>query len=158
MRSMTMFMLALLAVGVCRSEEPLPEPLKACVSMRHDAERLACYDRAVALIKSGNASAQGPSAENMFGANSNVAEAPKTAGEPERQELKEIRGQVASLHRTADGMIVLTLDNDQVWHQEDSGATLIIDAGDSVTITRASLGTFRITDKRGHSARFKRVR
>src|SRR4249919_2082935 len=111
MRSMTMVMLALLAVGVCRSEEPLPEPLKACVSMRHDAERLACYDQAVALIKSGNAGAQGPSAENMFGANSNVAEAPKAAGEPERQELKEIRGQVASLHRTGDGMIVLTLDN-----------------------------------------------
>jgi hypothetical protein len=126
--------------------------------LRHDAERLACYDRAVALLKSGNASAEAPSAENMFGANSNVAEAPKAAGEPERQDLKEISGRVASLHHAGDGMIVLTLDNDQVWRQQDTATTLVIEAGDSITITRASLGTFRITDKRGHSARFKRVR
>jgi hypothetical protein len=156
--TMVMLALALLTVEIGRAEEPLPEPLKPCISMRHDSERLACYDRAVALLKSGNVSAQAPSAENMFGANSNVAEQEKSAGEPERQELRQISGRVTSLHRAEDGMIVLMLDNDQVWRQQDKDATLIIDAGDSVTIARASLGTFRITDKRGHSAHFKRVR
>jgi hypothetical protein len=55
-------------------------------------------------------------------------------------------------------MIVLGLDNGQTWRQQDSDVSLTIDTGDSVTVIRASLGTFRIADKRGRSARFKRVR
>jgi hypothetical protein len=160
MGSLTKAMLVamLYSAGVCQAVEPLPEALKPCLSMRRDAERLACYDRAIALIWTGSASTAAPSAENMFGANSSVDEQGKAAGEPERQELQQISGRVTSLHRAEDGMIVLMLDNDQVWRQQDKDTTLIIDAGDSVTIARASLGTFRITDKRGHSARFKRVR
>ena len=75
-----------------------------------------------------------------------------------REELREIKGVVTSLRRADDGMIVLELDNGQVWRQQDADATLTIETGDAVTVMRASLGTFRIADKRGRSARFKRVR
>lgn len=138
--------------------EPLPEQMKPCVSMRHDAERLACFDHAVAMIESGAAGEPPPSPEDMFGASSSVSQATDPGTEAKRQELKQISGQVTSQHLNENGMIVLTLDNGQVWRQEDREVTLIIDSGDSVTISRASLGTFRIIDKRGHSARFKRVR
>jgi hypothetical protein len=145
--------------GVCRAGDPLPEQLKTCVSMPRDAERLACYDRAVALIRSGSANSPAPSAENMFGASTAISEPQNAHNEPDRQELNQINGHVTALHSTTeDKLIVLTLDNGQVWRQQDLDAHLTIDVGDSVTIARASLGTFRITDKRGHSARFKRVR
>jgi hypothetical protein len=145
--------------GICRAGDPLPEQLKTCVSMLRDAERLACYDKAVALIHSGSASAPAPSAENMFGATAAIAETPHASNEPDRQELNEINGRVTAMHTTTeDKLFVLTLDNGQVWRQQDLDAHMTIDIGDSVSIARASLGTFRITDKRGHSARFKRVR
>ena len=62
------------------------------------------------------------------------------------------------MSRTVNGLIELRLDNEQVWRQTDADTTLTIETGDSVTISRASLGTFRLTDKRGRSSRFKRVR
>src|SRR4051812_14765740 len=62
--------------NICQAGEPLPEQLRTCVSLRRDAERLACYDRAVALIQSGNAASPAPSPENMFGASASTQPAP----------------------------------------------------------------------------------
>ena len=134
---------------------PLPEPLRACAAMRNDIERLACYDKAVAHIESGSVA---PSAENMFGASTAIAPTQKTERETKGEELKQINGTVVSLSRSQGGLVTLTLDNDQVWRQQDADVTLIVEIGDPVTISRASLGTFRLTDKRGRSSRFKRVR
>ncbi len=148
-----------LAGSICQAGDPLPEQLKICVSMRNDAERLTCFDHAVASIQSGSAAAPPPSAENMFGATPAVAPAKTAPAQPPREELQQITGRVTAMHVvTEDKLIVLTLDNGQVWRQQDLDSHLTIDVDDSVTIVRASLGTFRITDKRGHSARFKRVR
>jgi len=139
----------------------LPAPLEPCVSMKRDAERLACYDRAVAAIRSASGSAipagAAPTAEDLFGANAAVATHAPADSDTRRDELKQIRGAVTSARRTDDGMIVLTLDNGQIWQQQDGNNTLFIESGDTVTVVRASLGTFRITDKRGRSARFKRT-
>ena len=149
----------LIGESICRAGDPLPEQLKTCVSLQRDAERLACYDRAVGLIQSGNTASPAPSPENMFGASSSIQPAQKASGAAEHEELKQISGHVTAMHwTTEDKLIVLTLDNGQVWRQQDLDAHLTIDVGDLVTIARASLGTFRITDKRAHSARFKRVR
>jgi catalase (peroxidase I) len=146
---------ALLWVHAAEATEALPEPLRACAAMRNDVERLACYDKAVAHMESGSVA---PSAENMFGASTAIAPARKTDHEAKDEELKQITATVVSLSRSGSGLVTLALDNEQVWHQEDADVTLIVEIGDSVTISRASLGTFRLTDKRGHSSRFKRVR
>ncbi len=134
----------------------LPEPLEPCVAMRRDSERLACYDRAVAAIAAGTAAAN-PSPQDMFGANVDTEKSPEDS-DKKRDELRQISGAVTSTRHADDGMIVVTLDNGQVWRQQDGNVTLTIESGDTVTVVRASLGTFRITDKRGRSARFKRLR
>jgi hypothetical protein len=148
---------ALLFAASAQAVDVLPEPLRACSALRKDVERLACYDKAVANIESGS-SAPAPSPENMFGASSAIAPERKAEPEDKGNELKEIRGTVVSLSRSADGQVTLTLDNEQVWRQTDTENTPTLEIGDSVTISRASLGTFRLVDKRGRSSRFKRVR
>jgi hypothetical protein len=148
---------ALLFVVSAEGADALPEPIRACSAMRNDVERLACYDKAVAHIESGSA-APAPSPENMFGAS--AALVPERKSEPENagKELKEISGTVVSLSHSSDGLVTLTLDNEQVWRQTDTETPVTIEIGDSVTISRASLGTFRLVDKRGRTSRFKRVR
>jgi len=136
----------------------LPPQLETCAAMRRDAERLLCYDKAVAQIKSGAPEAPPPSAENMFGANSEVLDIKAHEDGVKREELRQISGSVTSLRRGDDGMIQLVLDNGQVWRQQDADVRLMIDKGDKITIARAAMGTFRITDKSGRFARFKRVR
>ena len=140
------------------AEEVLPSHIEACSRLSRDSERLACYDKAVALIKAGGTGAPAPSAENMFGANSDISASRDQLPEVKREELKQISGSVTSLQRGDDGMIRLELDNGQVWRQQDAGVRLLVAVGDQVTIVRASMGTFRLTDKTGRFARFKRVR
>jgi hypothetical protein len=140
------------------AQESLPKHLRPCVSLQRDSERLVCYDKAVANMLSGDESAKPVSAENMFGASTGI---PRTAAEREqvkREELAQISGIVTSLRQVDDGMIIIELDNGQVWRQQDNQVRLMIASGDKVTIARASLGTFRIADKTGRFARFKRVR
>jgi len=139
--------------------EPVPEQFATCASLRRDAERLACYDKAMALLKAGEAGAQeAPSAENMFGANSETLSAKGNLPAVKREELRQISGSVTSLRRIDDGMIQVELDNGQVWRQQDTDVKLALSIGDKITIVRAALGTFRLTDKTGRFARFKRVR
>lgn len=148
----------LLASAALASGAELPPQLETCAALRRDAERLLCYDKAVAQIRSGVEGATAPSPENMFGASGGIAPAKADTPEPERAELRQITAVVTSARRSDDGTLVLHLDNDQAWRQQDAEVTLVIDDGDTVTVQRASFGTFRITDKRGRSARFKRVR
>jgi len=136
----------------------LPPQLETCAALRRDTERLLCYDKAVAQIKSGAEGAPAPSAENMFGANNDVLSDKSHETDVKREELRQISGTVTSLHRGDDGMIRLVLDNGQVWRQQDADVRLMVAEGDNVTIVRAAMGTFRITDKSGRFARFKRVR
>jgi len=145
---------ALLVAQSAAAADALPEPIRACAAMRNDVERLACYDKAVVHLESGSAA---PSAENMFGASTALVPERKTERETRGDELRQISGTVVSLSRSESGLITLTLDNQQVWRQTDSDTTLTIETGDSVTISRASLGTFRLVDKRGRTSRFKRL-
>jgi outer membrane lipoprotein-sorting protein len=94
----------------------------------------------------------------MFGGTTAMAPPPAAQDETGREELKQITGKVVAVSRTSSGILELRLDNDQVWRQNDVDNSVVVENGDSVTISRASLGTFRLTDKRGRSARFKRVR
>ena len=82
-------------------------------------ERLACFDQAVTALKSG-AETTGVTAENMFGANNVTSLASAEQRDVKREELRQIRGTVTSLRSTDDGMIVVELDNGQVWRQQDS--------------------------------------
>jgi hypothetical protein len=139
------------------AEDVVPDHILACVSLRRDPERLACFDKAVLDLQKGT-DTPAPSAENMFGATGDIANSSGVNREVQREELKQISAVVASLRRQDDGMILIGLDNGQSWRQQDKDVTLTIDVGDTVKVLRASLGTFRIADKRGRSARFKRVR
>ena len=148
----------LLLAQAGHAAEALPEAIRACKTLPRDAERLAYYGKAIAHIEAGTAADAAVSPENMFGGSPAIAPPAPPKAEKEREELKQITAKVVSVSLTANGLMDLALDNDQVWRQLDDETRLTIENGDSVTISRASLGTFRLTDKRGRSARFKRVR
>jgi len=147
-----------LIVSSVATAADLPPQIETCAALRRDSERLLCYDKAVAQIKAGVEGAPAPSPENMFGASGGITPAKSDAPGPEREELRQITAAVTAARRGDDGTLVLHLDNGQAWRQQDVEVTLVVNDGDTVTVQRAAFGTFRITDKRGRSARFKRVR
>lgn len=150
--------------GACIADSKagsLPEPLRTCASIKRSSERLACYDRAVEMLSSGaadGASTFEPSPEAMFGRVSSDPRAAATATSAEREDLSAVTARVTALKRDGEGMHVIELDNGQTWHQISGSKTLLLGEGDTVTIARAALNSFRLSTPSGRTAKVKRIR
>ena len=125
----------------------------ACADKTDDKERLACYDAAVAKLKTDMANAEvrekekgktlfglpipftGPKTEEDFGK-------PPTEP-PEQKEVTEISAKVTGFSRDALGHIFLMLDNGQVWRVDEYRPVLLSTAGTTtVSIERRFMGGY----------------
>lgn len=136
-----------------------------CAAVVGDAARLACYDQAfggpdsnvapsVAAVPSAAVATQ---AREEFG----LSEAAKRARDPEkaRETMPEsISAVVAKVVRRPTGESIVTLENAQVWEQAEPGTTVLLKAGDSVTIRRAALGSYVLVTPSRAAVRVRRVR
>ena len=71
-------------------------------------------------------------------------------------EIKSITSKVAGFGRSPSGRIQVTLDNGQIWEYQDDPDQLL-SVGDSVTIKRATLGSFILQTPTKLSHRVSRV-
>jgi hypothetical protein len=148
-------MLALiLADKAIGTETTPPAVASSCTALRNDRERLACYDRAMSY-RSDSQNNELAVPENVFGANGQMTR-PNTAGPAPREEIASITARVKTLRKSAEGALVIELDNGQVWLQTQ-GSELLLSANDPVTITRAAMSSFRISTPSQRTARVKRV-
>lgn len=157
-----------------------------CAAVTGDAARLACYDQAfgrpdsnatpggaaapavqaqpvtvapavaapVVPVPSATAAAQ---AREEFG----LSETAKRARDPEKAREtmpQSITVVVAKVVRRPTGESIVTLENDQVWEQAEPGTTVLLKAGDSVTIRKAALGSYVLVTPSRAAVRVRRVR
>ena len=151
-------MLALPAIqSVYAQEIDTTSSVLMCAALPKDFERLACYDRLATQLraKAGGkpATTKSAGAGEVFGMTP-AAEAEKKGAAA--TELKSITAHVSSWREAATGGVLLQLDNGQTWQQVDS-SKLIVSAGDTVTISRAALGSFWISTPSHYGARVRRV-
>lgn len=166
--------------------EPAPpaERLLACADLADQGARLACFDREVApLVRARReaqtrapapavaASAPAPVAAPRAASTPPVAPAPAAAPATPAfgsEQLKPIeKGSAASteiLHaritasaRGGQGTYLVTLDNGQVWRHEEGSQMEYLKVGEAVTITRAALGSYRLTIDSLNSGKWVRV-
>jgi hypothetical protein len=139
--------------------DPLHPTLRACAALSDDAERLACYDRAVERLASGAAdNMPPPSPEDMFGMDPQLSRETSTETPVEREELPEISARVVEVQSRSDGGVLIRLDNGQIWMPVDQKRALVVRAGDTVRIVRGALGAFRMVSTDQRSSRVRRVR
>jgi hypothetical protein len=150
--------IALMAFPVFADETPnrLPPELRSCVAIQRNAERLACFDRAIEVLAAGKdgAALAAATPESSFGLTTSVRETPASS-EGESGDLQSVQATVKGFSR-ADGSLVIRLDNGQSWRQLSGGDTLL-KVGDSVTIDRAALGSFQMKVPSGRSAKVRRI-
>ncbi|WP_143732686.1 hypothetical protein [Microbulbifer sp. GL-2] len=114
--------------------------LKACSEIMQDSDRLVCYD--------GLSNSLEQRAEQDFGQElKQVSEAPES-----------IEAKIANIQKGAYDKKIITLDNGQIWKQNDSARTHW-SSGDRVTVERALFGSFfmKLADG-GRKMRVKRLK
>ncbi|MDN3646084.1 hypothetical protein QWY75_07680 [Pontixanthobacter aestiaquae] len=154
--------------GSAGAEEapPVVERLFACRGIAEPVQRLACFDREVALVEEATMSE-----ELVIADQSQVREAraglfgfklPKIrlfgGSEDGKNDVDSIDGIIASARTTGRGKLYVELESGSRWIQTDN--TLIlgdVEAGDSITIKKAALGSFKAKIGGKRTFRIKRL-
>ena len=161
------------------------DSLESCARISDDARRLACYDGLAGRVRQGTAVAAAPSPAPATAPDTAavLAPAPAAAGaapvaaapvavdrvaefglsdqarkerEPEKW-VESVTARVTNVGQTASDRYVITLDNGQVWVQSETNTRAILAPGDTVTIKRAALGSFKLSGPRSVFWRVKRL-
>jgi hypothetical protein len=154
-----------------------PPGLQACALIAADAARLACYDRlagreasAAVTVPAAPASPASSAPAPAPAAASVTAAAPAAAPAPPKESFglyaaehpapppapKAMEARVVALGTGANGQMTVTLEGGQLWELLDPDPLLAV--GDTVTITRASLGSFMLQTPTRRLHRARRLR
>lgn len=149
----------LLCTAYTAAAAPAPDPLAALIACRELVEaaaRLACFDRELEVfVQATPAPPLAP--EQKFGLPPMVVAAQESA-EAGRTELAEFQARLAGLGQLADGRVVFTLDNGQVWRQLSQGEELLLKTGDIVRLSRGAFHSFWLNSPSGRRCKVTRVR
>lgn len=153
----------------------------ACANEPDDARRLACYDSAMAKVKTPVSETQPapaptaatkpavpepaarpavPATADDFGVNgSAVARQRRSEQEQEKSEAepRSLSAEVTEVTKQPLGQLVITLKNGQVWMQKDAERYFPVKPGDQVTINAGTLGSFHLVNGK-RSTRVTRVK
>jgi hypothetical protein len=167
------------AGGALAEDTGVHNALAPCIGISSSADRLACYDKlagrvsapkAAPVAAAPGAAAPGPAAPASA---ASVAAAPAPAAAPTVEdfglsnvqkaassssppEIKSITAKVAGFGHSPNRRTQVTLDNGQVWEYQDDPDSLL-SIGDSVTIKRATLGSFLLLTPSKLSHRVHRI-
>lgn len=166
---------AIAAAPALAQEEPrsgVLDAVYACAGISEESARLACYDAAVGRMRAAQDSGtlvavdrqqvaeierEGfgfslPSLSNLFRGRSGATEAAPI------EQISELELEIARVTMRRDGTALITMTNGQVWSQIDNESPRNLRAGGSVTIRRATMGSFLMSVAAGGPAlRVRRV-
>ena len=169
---------AIIGATIGTAEAQPADAMLKCVAIADDAQRLACYDAAMA---SASAEARAAAAERQaaaaekarrdaeaaaqaktdkFGAEGVPEEARSPAAKAaDAERVDKLEATVAEMLRDAVGNAIFILDNGQMWRQTDGLQLPPLRAGEPVRITRGMVGGYRLTlPKRNRAVTVKRMR
>lgn len=154
----------LLSPGLAGAASPTAA-FMACAAEKDDAQRLACFDAAVAQAQAQPAPPAAAAAvaaaptltkEEKFGLRGDLKEE-KAKQAPELVELESVTGKVTKLAAKPYGQLIVTLDNGQVWYEIQANTGLRVRVGDQVTIKAGALGSYLMVAN-GRSSKVTRAR
>ncbi len=152
----------LIAVVPQGSARDLSAALEECRAEQDDARRLACYDSLSAepgdrFAKAGAAAADTPkSSEEQFGYEGALAREERDRAKQEARRLGRLEATVTAISTRADGTLVVTLDNGQVWAQNRPDAFFRLKVGEKISVEPAVLGSFLMISPYKRTARVTR--
>jgi len=150
-----LFVLCFLACWVSLPAQALPNPLadglRHCSSETDEARRLACFDALASTLPK--------VAADQFGLTADIARKrePATAASAPPPPADVLPGKIVALGETQNGELIFTLDNKQVWKQQQVEASKRFEVGEAVRIEHGVMGSLWLAADKGRKTRVKRI-
>jgi hypothetical protein len=178
MRLPAMFLLLTLFVhgaSAAESDLPITDGLARCAAIAETRGRLACFDRLAEpygarpteqTVRSAPATAPASAPATIAAPPMPVSPSAGSFGEEKLssqvrpdlpEEERRLQARIRSLRSLPPDAFLVTLDNGQSWRHENIRQAEFLKVGDAITITRASLGTYRLTRDAGDAKNWIRV-
>jgi hypothetical protein len=145
---------------------PAPAGIESCGSVTDDKERLACFDRELALQKTRKPTAPPvvvrstppkPELTPEQAMGLTPAKILEIQGGPSSTKLNKLTVKIQGVSTNGYGREVFTLDNGQVWSQVEPDSKFSVQAGDTVVITRGALDSFFMSANAHMNTRVRRA-
>jgi hypothetical protein len=127
---------------------PLVEGLRRCAGEADQGKRLACFDALAATVPKVEA--------DQFGLTADIAHKRDPVGERLAAEAV-LPGKIVAVRQAAQGELVFTLDNQQVWIQAEVNSRIQFAVGDVVHIEHGAMGSLWLAADKGRKTRVKRI-
>lgn len=139
----------------------------ACSEIADAATRLACFDaesKRLGAATGTKTDTPAPPSAGGSATGSGTTSLPSLGEEQLRRndssaerEEQSLQAKIAETRRGSGGLYYVTLDNGQMWRHEEGSMAPYLRKGAAVTITSASLGSYRMTLDAGSSKNWVRV-
>jgi hypothetical protein len=172
-------LIAALVIGnAWAAAQPAPTGFESCGQVSDDKERLACFDRVLALQKERKQTAAPAAATAPMSAAAPVvarSTPPPAELTPEQAmglspgkilqiqggtsatKLNKLTVKVEDMSTNSSGREVFRLENGQVWAQVEPDSNFKVQPGDTVVITRGALDSFFMSASAHMSTRVRRA-
>jgi hypothetical protein len=166
-------LLATVSVAAASAQERVAPPealadVYACAATADDAARLACYDAAVGRLRTAEQEGRVVAVDREqvatleresfgFSLPSLDSLLPRRANAAAPEAIERVELIIARIVRRADGRHHIVMANGQTWAQIEPQSASNLEVGDTITIRRATLGSFMLSPQRGAAHRVRRV-
>jgi hypothetical protein len=127
---------------------PLADGLRRCAGETDQAKRLACFDALAATLPKIEA--------DQFGLTADITHKRDPVSEHPVAEAV-LPGKIVALREAAEGKLVFTLDNQQVWIQAETNSRVQFAVGEVVHIEHGAMGSLWLAADKGRKTRVKRI-
>jgi hypothetical protein len=149
LRSIAPLLAVLAGSPALAATDPLADGLRRCAREAAHEQRLACYDALVKTLPKVEA--------DQFGMTAAIAQ----QREPEAvHDAKPtvLPATIAALQEGRSGEWIFTLDNGQVWAQQEPKPGMRFEVGEKVQIEHGAMSSLWLAADKGRKTRVKRVR
>jgi hypothetical protein len=128
--------------GLALGGDSVIDRMRACAIEADEAKRLACYDLQIGRSKSGQ--------NDDLGVTGDLLRHKQRQAGITKEVPQDMSGKVVAITERRFGKFVVTLDNGQVWAQQEV-LDLPLKVGDVVTIRRGVLGALWMVNPSGRA-------